>query len=95
MKLNKKEIIEDMLQRIYENVECDYDPSEKEMKTFRKEAKKIVTEYVKTYSYDEDIDGGECVDDWDFFEGNLFKRLCIRTTGFLHEAYKERLEAFT
>ena len=87
-RLNKKNLINECLEGITTKIADDYTITDKEMRLFRREAKKIITDFVKSYHYDEDYMGDECIDDYSEFQDDLMAKI-RRETQFFKEERKE------
>ena len=88
--MNKKNLIDECLEGITTKIGEDYTISDKEMRLFRREAKKIITDFVKSYHYDEDYMGNECIDDYSEFQDDLMAKI-RRETEFFKEERKDMI----
>jgi len=81
-KLNKRELIKECLEGIEEKATDEFTIEGKDLKLFRKEAKKIVSDFVKSYRYDTDMFGNECIDDYSYFQDDLMSEIYGNTSFF-------------
>lgn len=81
-KINKKDLIEECIEGVENRVDDDYALTDEEYDLFHKEAKKIVSNFVKTYKYDVDQFGNECIEDYSYFQMDLMSEIYNRTSFF-------------
>lgn len=81
-KINKKELIEECIEGVETRVDYDYGLTKEEYNKFHKEAKKIISEFIKSYKYDVDIFGNECIEDYSEFQGDLMSEIYSHTSFF-------------
>lgn len=84
-RLNKKNLISECLEGITTKIGEDYVITDKEMRLFTREARKIITDFVKSYHYDVDYFNNECVEDWSEFQDDLMSQIQHKTTFFNEE----------
>jgi hypothetical protein len=81
-KINKRNLISECMDGITEHVCFNHAMNHKEFKLFEREAKKIVSDFVKSYEYDTDVFGNECIDDYSCFQNDLMSEIQENTTFF-------------
>lgn len=79
-KLNKKIMAEQYMERFVHYIEDNYgDIEDSDYKKLIKEAKKVITKFIKEYPYEND-GYEEYVDDYDYFDYELLSTLKRDTT---------------
>jgi hypothetical protein len=81
-KINKKSLISECVDGIIEDVCFNHAMNHKEFKLFERETKKIVSDFVKSYYYDTDVFGNECIADYSCFQNDLMSEIQENTTFF-------------
>ena len=78
----KKDLIEECIEGVENRVDDDYALTDEEYDLFHKEAKKIVSNFVKTYKYDVDQFGNERIEDYFYSQMDLMSEIYNRTSFF-------------
>lgn len=80
--MDKQKLIEECIEGIETRVDDDYALTEEEYNKFHEEVEKIVPEFVKSYKYDVDMFGNECIEDYSYFQNDLMSEIQRRTSFF-------------
>jgi hypothetical protein len=81
-RINKKELIDECIEGVENRVDDDYALTDDEYDKFHDETKKIVSEFVKSYKYDVDMFGNECIEDYSQFQQDLMSEIYSQTSFF-------------
>ena len=81
-KIDKKKLIEECINGVEDNAIDYYGLTDDEYDQFHEEVEKIVPEFIKSYKYDVDMFGNECIEDYSYFQKDLMSEIQRRTSFF-------------